>query len=157
MHQADAAKFASRSSKGQIMQKAVIVDGVVTNVVLVDSDRIPEHLSDCPEAPDGVGVGWSYDGTHFSPPVVAVDPSAVKAEASRRILEIAPEWQQRNLLAQATILSEKGRENWTAAETASWTAGEQIWTEIASIRSKSNDIEAMDPIPVDFADDQYWQ
>ena len=81
---------------------------------------------------------------------------AVKAEAMRRILVICPEWKQRNLTAQAAILAEKGRASWTADELAAWNAGRAIWDQIAAIRSRSDVIEAMDPIPADFADDQHW-
>lgn len=80
----------------------------------------------------------------------------VKAEAARRILEICPEWKQRNLTAQAAILAKKGEANWTPEEQAAWDAGEAIWTKIAAIRAKSDALEAMDPIPADFKDDSYW-
>ena len=81
---------------------------------------------------------------------------AVKAEAMRRILALCPEWKQRNLTAQAAILAEKGRAGWTTDEFAAWNAGKAIWDQIAAIRSRSDAIEAMDPIPADFADDQHW-
>ena len=81
---------------------------------------------------------------------------AVKAEAMRRILAICTEWKQRNLTAQAAILAEKGHAGWTADELAAWNAGKAIWDQIAAIRSRSDAIEAMDPIPADFADDQHW-
>jgi hypothetical protein len=80
----------------------------------------------------------------------------VKAEAARRILEICPEWKQRNLTAQAAILAKKGEANWTPEEQAAWGAGEEIWAQIAAIRAKSDALEAMDPIPADFKDDSYW-
>ena len=80
----------------------------------------------------------------------------VKAEAARRILEICPEWKQRNLTEQAAILAKKGEANWTPEEQAAWDAGEVIWTQIAIIRAKSDALEAMDPIPTDFKDDSYW-
>lgn len=80
----------------------------------------------------------------------------VKREAYRRIVSICPEWKQRNLLAQASILAEKGRANWTAEELAAWDAGEVIWQSIAGIRKASDDIEAMDPIPVDYTDNKWW-
>jgi hypothetical protein len=80
----------------------------------------------------------------------------IKAEAARRILEICPEWKQRNLTAQAAILAKKGEANWTPEEQAAWDAGEVIWAQIAAIRAKSDALEAMDPIPADFKDDSYW-
>lgn len=80
----------------------------------------------------------------------------VKAEAARRILEICPEWKQRNLTAQAAILAKKGEANWSPEEAAAWSAGEQIWAQIALIRAKSDALEAMSEIPADFKNDSYW-
>lgn len=80
----------------------------------------------------------------------------IKAEAQRRIVAIVPEWKQRNLTAQASILAEKGRANWTADELAAWTAGAAIWAQVLTIRTKSNEIEAMDPRPHDYTSDEYW-
>lgn len=80
----------------------------------------------------------------------------VKAEAYRRIIAICPEWKQRNLTAQAAQLAKKGEANWTPEEADAWAAGEALWAQIAAIRAASDTLEAMDPIPVDFADDTYW-
>jgi hypothetical protein len=80
----------------------------------------------------------------------------VKAEAYRRIIAICPEWKQRNLTAQAVLLTEKGRANWTVEEQAAWDAGEAIWTQIAAIRAASDVLEAIDPIPTDYMDDKHW-
>jgi len=80
----------------------------------------------------------------------------IKDEAYRRIITICPEWKQRNLTAQASILAEKGRGNWTTEELAAWEAGEAIWSEIADIRAKSDEIELMDPIPQDYTEDKWW-
>lgn len=81
---------------------------------------------------------------------------AIKDEAYRRIIAICPEWKQRNLTAQAAILAKKGEANWTQEEAAAWAAGEAIWTQIAAIRAASDELEAMDPMPADFKDEQYW-
>ena len=88
------------------------------------------------------------------PPLIS--PQQVKDEAYRRIIAICPEWKQRNLTAQASILAEKGRDNWTTEELAAWEAGEAIWSEIAAIRAKSEELELMDPIPQDYMDDKHW-
>lgn len=93
----------------------------------------------------------------YDPPFEGIPAQSVKDEAYRRIVAICPEWKQRNLTAQATILAEKGRANWTADELAAWEAGEAIWQSIAAIRAASDEIEAMDPIPQDFAEDSYWR
>lgn len=93
----------------------------------------------------------------YEPPAPEpVTVGQVKAEARRRIIAICPEWKQRNLTAQAAILAKKGPENWTAEEQAAWDAGEALWTQIAAIRAKSDQIEVMDPIPQDYRDDGYW-
>lgn len=80
----------------------------------------------------------------------------VKAEAYRRIITICPEWQQRNLTAQAAQLAKKGEANWTPEEAAAWAAGETLWGQIAAIRAASDVIEAMDPIPANFYDLPDW-
>lgn len=101
-------------------------------------------------------VEWLEDDPIPDTPPPPVPPENVKAEAYRRIVAICPEWKQRNLTAQATILAEKGRANWTAEELAAWDAGEAIWQSIAAIRAASDVIEAMDPIPQDYMDDKHW-
>lgn len=88
-------------------------------------------------------------------PTVSVEQ--IKTEAMRRILALCPEWKQRNLLAQATILAKKGAANWTTEEQAAWDAGEALWTQIAAIRAKSDAIEAMDPRPSNVRDDALWE
>ncbi|MEQ9260227.1 MAG: hypothetical protein RIG84_14160 [Roseovarius sp.] len=80
----------------------------------------------------------------------------VKAEAYRRIVAICPEWQQRNLTAQASILAEKGRANWSPEEAQAWKAGEALWARIALVRKASDALEAGKTIPRDFRDDKYW-
>ncbi len=87
---------------------------------------------------------------------VTVTPQMVKREAHRRIVAVVPEWKQRNLTAQATLLAEKGRSAWTADELRDWNAGFAIWSQVAAIRAASDAIEAMNPIPVDFDDDRRW-
>lgn len=90
------------------------------------------------------------------PPPPPPTPEMVKAEASRRIIAICPEWMQRNLTAQAAQLAKKGEANWTPEEHAAWDAGEALWNQIAAIRAKSDLLEAMDPIPMDYTLDMYW-
>jgi hypothetical protein len=65
-----------------------------------------------------------------------VTPSHVKAEAQRRIEERYPLWRQMNILA------EGGSPEMT------------LW--IAGVRTASNRIEAMTPIPADYEDPKYW-
>lgn len=80
----------------------------------------------------------------------------VKAEAQRRIISILPEWKQRNLTARAAELAIKGVANWTAEETLEYEAGQAIWNSIKIIREKSDELEAMNPIPDDYTNDSYW-
>lgn len=80
----------------------------------------------------------------------------VKQEASRRILSIASEIQQRNMLAQSVLLLNKGKANWTTKDQALADSMQAVWDQINLIRTKSNDLETMNPIPVDYADDKHW-
>lgn len=107
--------------------------------------------NDLPTLVDGVWtLGWRVTD-------IPATVEMVKAEAGRRIIAICPEWKQRNLTAQAAQLAKKGEANWTPEEQAAWDAGEALWNEIAAIRVKSDLLEAMDPIPADFAKDTYWK
>lgn len=89
-----------------------------------------------------------------TPPPVSTDQ--VKAEAYRRIVLVCPEWKQRNLTAQAAILADTGRDNWTAQDLADWNAGKLIWDAIDAIRAASDTLEATTPIPQDYTDDTHW-
>lgn len=80
----------------------------------------------------------------------------IKSEAARRIVAVVPEWKQRNLIAQATQLLAKGRSNWSDAEKAAWAAGDAVWRRVAAIRARSDEIEAMDPLPADVTNDDLW-
>lgn len=80
----------------------------------------------------------------------------VKAEAGRRILDRFPLWKQNNMLMRALSLTQKGEANWTpeeASEVASLQA-DQEW--ILAVREASDVLEAMDPIPDNISDDQWW-
>lgn len=53
---------------------AVIKDGIVTNVIVAESQEIAESVTGltCIEyqlEPGAPGIGWAYDGTDFSAPV----------------------------------------------------------------------------------------
>lgn len=89
-------------------------------------------------------------------PLPVIKADQVKQEAGRRIVAIAPEWQQRNMLARIAELLRIGETNLNAAEQAELAAIEAIWTTIKGLRAKSNVLEAMDPIPLDYTDDKYW-
>ena len=133
---------------------AVIESGKVANIVVADADTATANgWIDA----TGGKIGDSWDGSSFASPSASAPTAAdVKAEAGRRIVAICPEWRQRNLTAQASILAEKGRDNWSAAEIAAWNAGSAIWASITAIRAASDVIEAMDPIPGNFETLSAW-
>lgn len=107
-------------------------------------------LPPCPSA----NHRWNGSEWVYEAPTIA--PELVKAEAARRILEVAPEWKQRNLTAQAAQLAAKGRENWAPEEQAAWDAGMELWQRIAAIRAASDLIEADKPINTNFETDERW-
>ena len=103
-------------------------------------------------------IGWVLlpDG----PPKPPVSDDQIRAEAARRILEIAPEWRQRNLTARAAELALKIGDGLalTTEEQAERAAGQLIWDKIKAIRAASNVLEAM-PIadrPQDYKDNAHW-
>ena len=101
---------------------------------------------------------WLDQGGQI-PKWVLPDPTVdqVKAEAARRVLEVAPEWRQRNLAARMAELFLKGVQNWTAEEQAEVDAGQAVWDQIKCIRAASNALEAMTPIPSDYmTNEAYW-
>ena len=54
---------------------AVIKDGTVNNIIVADSKEIAESVTGltCIEfqlEPGAPGIGWSYDGTDFTAPIV---------------------------------------------------------------------------------------
>jgi len=76
----------------------------------------------------------------------------VKAEASKRILALMPEWRQRNVIAD---LSSDNADTKAAAVTA--------WAAVTAIRTKSNEAEASiasmsdeQIINFDASDDAHW-
>jgi len=78
--------------------------------------------------------GWSAQPRAKSAPTVW----AIKLEAQRRIEDRFPIWRQINLQRESPV-------EWVAATSY-----------IDAVRSASNAIEAMSPIPQDFASDVYW-
>ena len=121
------------------------------------SDSVAEYFS--PESDkhrSAVNGAYGEISPYVPPEPEPITEQQVKDEAYRRIIAICPEWKQRNLTAQAAQLAKKGEANWTPEEAAAWAAGEAIWNQIAAIRVKSDLLEAMDPIPVDYTLDTYW-
>ena len=112
---------------------------------------------ECQKLQDGTyAEGYNLDGTPAPDP----EPTAeqVKAEAGRRILDVCPEWKQRNHIATdltyAKIVQAGG--SLTPEQEESRAAIEAVWVTVQTLRSKSDEIEAMSPIPQDFTNDSYW-
>ena len=63
---------------------AVIKDGIVNNVIVADTKEIAETVIGltCIEYTDEnpAGIGWSYDGTNFSAPVIEVPAEETPTE-----------------------------------------------------------------------------
>ena len=133
------------------MKYAIIENGTVVNIAVAD---FPVSDNWIEAANAKIGDKWN-EGQFFSVfPSPTVD--MVKQEASRRITAICPEWKQRNLTARAAELAIKGVTNWTAEEQAEHAAGQAVWDQIKVVRARSDELEAMDPIPTDYSSDVYW-
>lgn len=76
---------------------------------------------------------------HPIAPPPAPTAASVAVEAARRIEERYPLWRQLNLV-----------------RAGDGTDLEAMSSFIDAVRGRSNEIEAMTPIPADFADDQWW-
>lgn len=96
---------------------------------------------------------------------LAEQKAAVKAEAQRRIIALTGGRdldtcfiKQFNANMRATELNDKrlNGEAWTAEEQAEAAALRALATAIKAIRTKSNVIEEMQPIPLDYVADSYW-
>lgn len=109
------------------------------------------------EGDDGL-VRQVLDTEDEPPPVILAEE--VKAEARRRIVAILPEHQQNNLLAEGLkAVVEHGADvsKWPVEVQALVAPGLAAFARIKVIRAKSDEIEAMDPIPLDYADDKFWR
>lgn len=87
--------------------------------------------------------------------------AAVKAEAGRRIEAIMPDYKQRNALAfgMETVI-EYGPDiaNWPDDRQEMNAVLQARWDAIKAIRAASDRIEAMDPVPSDFAErEDLWK
>lgn len=82
----------------------------------------------------------------------------VKFEARRRILARYPDWKQVNMTARGVALQDAWRLNstWTDAEAAEAAALQSAWAWIKAVRAASDAIEAINPIPADYATDARW-
>jgi len=67
---------------------AEITDGVVSNTILSDN-KLAEHWVLCPK---GVGIGYLFNGTTFSPPVSVFTEEEIREE--RDGLLVTSDWTQ---------------------------------------------------------------
>ena len=94
------------------------------------------------------GAGWRAEWTvagRALEEVQAARLEAVRAEAGRRILAVAPEFRQRNLTARAVeIVMEHGADpaDWPGEVQAEVAAGMAVWAAIKAIRAASDVAEA---------------
>lgn len=91
-------------------------------------------------------------------PLVTV--AMVKVEAARRIEAIMPDYKQRNVMAwglETMMAHGPDPANWPPELQAVNDAAQTAWAAIKAIRARSDEIEAMEPIPADFRNDAYWQ
>lgn len=102
---------------------------------------------------------WEFEGNIIESSIpVAIIPIQIKNEARRRISEKFPEWKQTNMVARGVELQDIWRLNgvWTAQEQAEATALKSVWTWIKSVRTASDTLEAMIPIPLNYENDVHW-
>lgn len=64
---------------------AVVINGVVDNVIIADSKEIAEQVTGliCIEyenIPGAPGIGWTYDGNKFVPPAVETPVEEIPTE-----------------------------------------------------------------------------
>jgi len=126
----------------------------------IDSNQnhlIKEDWIECQKKEDGTwAMNYNIDGTPA--PDAPIRSGSVKGEAGRRILAICPEWKQRNHIATDLTYTKiiQGGGTLTTEQESDRAEMEAVWESIQSIRTKSDEIEVMSPIPADFRDDSYW-
>lgn len=83
-------------------------------------------------------------------------PIDIKSEAQRRINLIAPDWKQRNMIARSVELTEKiaSGGTLTTAEQSERTTIENVWSQVKTIRTRSDQLEVSKP--TDYTNDSHW-
>lgn len=90
----------------------------------------------------------------YTPPVI--DPTLVKAERQRRINSVADADRQAYYSRLMIALLERGKDTWTPDEIAIVEAIRTGNAKIDAIVAAADALEALNPIPADFADDKHW-
>ena len=80
----------------------------------------------------------------------------ISEEAERRVEALIPRREQIQRLAKQTMLQDKGKPNWTAAEQAFRDDNFAKWAAVQAVLDKEAVLMATDPPPEDFADDRHW-
>lgn len=165
------------------MRHAIIENGTVVNIAEADEAFATEQGW---IATDTAQIGWTYDGETFTAPAPApITPARVITERARRLalgfdydfadtrgvhrIGTTPDdmrgWDEVTTWASAamalgngsstlTVVTDTGPVTVTALEWQSVLAAATAYRQL--IWGASFVLQAMDPIPVDFADDQYW-
>ena len=68
------------------VKKALVENGVVTNVAVFDADSIPDWASAWVDATDDAAIGGTYDGATFAPPAPDVPTEAEIREERDKLL-----------------------------------------------------------------------
>lgn len=74
-------------------KKALVENGVVTNIAVFDADNLPGWASAWVDVTDDAEVGGTYDGVTFAPPSVPA-PTAEEVRAQRDQLLADTDWTQ---------------------------------------------------------------
>jgi hypothetical protein len=135
--------------------------------VTVDDVAAPAHVAELETVTPTYAVGANAVTRQWAKTRRSLDEqkAAVKAEAQRRIIALTGRMalmdcmiKQSNANMRANELNDKriSGGTLTAEEETEATALRNLATAIKAIRAKSNDIELMDPIPLDYTADGYW-
>lgn len=74
------------------MNLAEIKNGIVTNVIVVDPNNIPDFCADWPEAAEGCQIGGSYsDGVFIPLPEPEPEPPTLEQQQAARAAAYAQE------------------------------------------------------------------
>ncbi|MCB1516134.1 MAG: hypothetical protein KDJ19_00750 [Hyphomicrobiaceae bacterium] len=87
---------------------------------------------------------------------ISLETQHIKAEAARRIDEIAPLWRQQNDNALMLRLAGSPPDRWSDADRLAHDAAAARRAAIDRIRAASNRLEQLDPIPLDYRADKHW-
>ena len=136
----------ARVENGTVVEIVEARDPETGEFVEIGTLYHPAFIADLVPDLNGKAVaGGIWDGTAFGPlPATAVTAEDVKRECARRILAIASEWKQRNLIARALELTRKEitADGLSAAENEEVATIQAVWDRISALRTASDTLEA---------------